>query len=191
MGQPCCHRIHAEPTWRDALDRQIQSLALGGQAAICSTNLEGGFNGPAFDEWLHEHAWRICGAGRSVGSWINAARAARPHALAHPRPSGCPARHIQHPASAVVPTDSQALPEGLWSLEPLVPRWQVLAFPPRALVGARRMPGRRCIQRRVHPQRGAQTHAPAGTRLAPFMDTIGRVPMRGISTPGNQRRIDP
>ncbi len=68
-----------------------------------------------------------------------------------------------------------ALPGGRCLLEHRIQPRQTLAFHPRPPVGARLAWGSRSIQSGVHPQWGDPSHAPAGTRPSPCVDTVSLV----------------
>jgi hypothetical protein len=176
------HRVEAEQTGRGALHGTVRPLALGFEAEMGPTLLEGGFNGPALDERLHNRPWPIVGAGREGGPRLQPTSgithqypADRHHRWTKPLPHRCPAAHVPLASSAVVPAHAHALPESLCLLEHLCQRRQALTLHTRPPVGPRPAWGSRYIQRRLHPPWCDPSHVPAGAGSCPFVDPVGLV----------------
>jgi hypothetical protein len=116
------HRVENAQTGRGTLHGTIRPLALGFEAQMGTALREGRFNGPTLDEWLHECAWLILGAGREVGLWKQA-----PFGIAdkHPAEGAAPAgRSESHTAVPLVTSTSRRRPldqrprtrcQGVWA----------------------------------------------------------------------------
>jgi hypothetical protein len=111
MNQPRHHGVETDQTRRGMLDGTIRPLALGVEAQMGMTLLEGRIHGPACDApWPH-CPWSIVGAGRAGGSWhqapvgiVDQHPADGPPRRAHALPPPCPAGHVQLPSAAMSPS---------------------------------------------------------------------------------------
>jgi hypothetical protein len=186
LGQQCDHRVQAEQARGGARDRAIRPLPLGFNAEMGSAFLKGGFDGPAFNECLHDFTWPIAGAGREVCPGVKLAAGVahehpphRQHRLADPIPHRRPAGHVQATPLAVIPWYAHALPARLWLPEHLPQLRQPLALDARTAVGPGRTWRCGCVQGSIHAPRGNQAYAPTPTDRSQVLNTISLVADNG------------
>jgi len=172
---------------------QIRPLALGFQADMSATFLDGGVQTPACQTITDHLLSRRCVIRGTQCLWrTRALRIAREHpaerhrirARARPPRGG---RTDLHGACAfAVPIHRDALPHRLWVMHDGLERWQTCSNHTRTTDGLRGACVGRVVDHCVHAKRSDQRHVLSDTMPSPFQETGG-----GLASPRDGHRGKP